>query len=209
MESTLNFQPVADHPQLVSESVFQATPPSSGVLVAEIDPQYMNGLTLTEHYGGNPDDGANCIIVRGKRGETRTTAAILVPVGYRADLNGIVCEKLNAKKVSMAPLEETLQETGMEYGSITPVGLPDTYRLLIDSRIMEKENIVVGGGKQISKLLVPTAFLKSLSNVEIVEDLAKPASIEMLEDEILNKIATGRDGDVSEYVPHSSTQSQD
>ena len=107
----LIFKPVYENKALVSDSVHQAVGVDSEVMVAEIDPQYMNGLALCEHYDCNPEDGANCVIVRGKRGETKTTAAVIVPVGYRADLNGIVCEKLDAKKVSMAPLEEVLQET--------------------------------------------------------------------------------------------------
>ncbi|OGG48935.1 hypothetical protein A3G63_03410 [Candidatus Kaiserbacteria bacterium RIFCSPLOWO2_12_FULL_52_8] len=172
MTAALEFKPISDNPELVSVSVLQAVLPDSDILVAEIDPQYMNGLALSEHYGVAADDGVNCVIVRGKRGEMRTTAAVLVPVGYRADLNGIVCEKLNAKKVSMAPLEDVLQETGMEYGSITPIGLPSTWKILIDSRLMEKEKVIVGGGKQISKLLVPTEVFKTLPNVEIITNLA-------------------------------------
>lgn len=176
MKEHLDFQPIKDHPELVSESVYKATESTSDVLVGQIDPQYMNGTALSDHYDVNLEDGANCIVVRGKRGEMRMTAAVLVPVGYRADLNGLVCEKLDAKKVSMAPLEEVIQETGMEYGSITPVGLPETWKVLIDSRLMEKETIIVGGGKQISKLRVPTVFLRQQSNVEIVENLAHKIS---------------------------------
>jgi len=172
MTGSLNFQPIEDCPELASVSTLEAAKAFSGISIAEIDPQYMGGHELSEHYGVNPEDGANCIVVRGKRGESKTTAAVLVPVGYRADLNGLVCEKLDAKKVSMAPLEEILQETGMEYGSITPVGLPSIYKILIDSRLMAKEKIIVGGGKQISKLLVPTAYFKTLANVEVVEGLA-------------------------------------
>lgn len=174
METTLVFKSANTSPELVSASVARAVQDYPEIMVAEIDPQYMNGLALSEHYGGNPDDGANCVVVVGKRGETRTTAAVLVPVGYRADLNGLVCEKLEAKKVSMAPLDAVLEETGMEYGSITPVGLPDSYRILIDSRLMQKDTILVGGGKQISKLLVPTNYFATLSNVEIVQGLAIP-----------------------------------
>jgi prolyl-tRNA editing enzyme YbaK/EbsC (Cys-tRNA(Pro) deacylase) len=175
MKEHLDFKPVKDHPELVSESVYKAAA-DSDILVGQIDPQYMNGFALSDHYDVNPEDGANCIVVKGKRGETRTIAAVLAPVGYRADLNGLVCEKLDAKKVSMAPLEEVMQETGMEYGSITPVGLPESWKILIDSRLMEKEKVIVGSGKQIAKLLVPTAFFKQLPNVEIVEGLAsKPA----------------------------------
>ncbi len=175
MKEHLDFQPVKDYPELVSESVHKMAS-STEILVGRIDPQYMNGTALSDHYDVNVEDGANCVIVRGKRGEIRITAAVVVPVGYRADLNGIVRGKLDAKKVSMAPLEEILQETGMEYGSITPVGLPDAYRILIDSRLMLKDRIVVGAGKQIAKLLVPTEFFKSLPNVEIVEKLANLAS---------------------------------
>lgn len=174
MKEHLDFQPVKDHPELVSESVYKAASDSE-VLVGKIDPEYMNGSALSDHYDVNLEDGANCIVVKGKRGEERMIAAVLVPVGYRADLNGLVCEKLNAKKVSMAPLEEVIVETAMEYGSITPVGLPSSWKILIDSRLMQKERIVVGGGKQISKLLVPTAFLKDLSNAEVVEGLGNPA----------------------------------
>ena len=157
MTGSLQFKTASDQPTIVSESVLKAATPDTGICAAEIDPQYMGGLELSEHYGVDKESGGNCVIVRGKRGEIKTTAAVLVPVGYRADLNGIVCEKLDAKKVSMAPLEEVLQETGMEYGSITPVGLPSTYKILIDSRLMEKEKIIVGGGKQISKLTAPRA----------------------------------------------------
>ncbi|MES2225802.1 MAG: YbaK/EbsC family protein [Patescibacteria group bacterium] len=171
MKEHLDFKPIQEHPELVSESVYAATT-GSDILVGEIDPQYMNGSALSDHYDIDPEDGVNCIVVRGKRGEVRTTAAVLVPVGYRADINGIVCERLDAKKVSMAPLEDVIAESGMEYGSITPVGLPASWRILIDSRLMEKEKVIVGGGKQVSKLLVPTAFLAQLPNVEVVENLA-------------------------------------
>lgn len=173
MKEHLDFKPIKDHPELVSESVYRVAGNSSDVLVGQIDPQYMNGTALSNHYDVKLEDGANCIVVRGKRGEMRMTAAVLVPVGYRADLNGLVCEKLDAKKISMAPLEEVIAESGMEYGSITPIGLPELWKILIDSRLMEKENIIVGGGKQISKLRVSTVFLKQLPNVEVVENLAK------------------------------------
>ena len=172
MKEHLDFKHIKDHPELVSESVYKIAGDSADVLVGQIDPQYMNGTALSDHYDVSLEDGANCIIVRGKRGEVRTNAAILVPVGYRADLNGMVCEKLDAKKVSMAPLEDVIQETGMEYGSITPVGLPESWKILVDSRLMEKETLIVGGGKQISKLRVTTAFLAQLPNVEVVENLA-------------------------------------
>lgn len=175
MKETLIFTSVIEHPDLVSESVLKASQQFPDIQVAEINPEYMNGLALSEHYDVLPDEGVNCVVVRGRRGEVRTTAAVLIPVGYRADLNGMVCEQLDAKKVSLAPLDDVIKETGMEYGSITPIGLPASWRMLIDSRLMEKEWVIVGGGKQISKLRVPTSILKELPNAEILEGLANPA----------------------------------
>lgn len=174
MKEHLDFQSIKENQDLVSTSVY-AVAADSDILVGKIDPQYMNGTALSDHYDVNLEDGANCVVVRGKRGETKTTAAVIVPVGYRADLNGLVCELLDAKKVSMAPLDDVLAETGMEYGSITPVGLPETYRILIDSRLMQKEKIIVGAGKQIAKLLVPTAYFRTLPNVEVIDGLSAPA----------------------------------
>ncbi len=171
MKEHLDFKPIEDCADIVSASIFAAAT-GSGLLAGKIDPEYMNGSALSDHYDVELEDGVNCIVVRGKRGEERMTAAVLVPVGYRADLNGLVCEKLGAKKVSMAPLDDVIQESGMEYGSITPVGLPEAWKILIDSRLMQKEKVIVGGGKQISKLLVLTAFLAALPNSEVVENLA-------------------------------------
>lgn len=172
MKEHLDFKPAKDFPELVNESIYKVVKNSPEILVGQIDPRYMNGVALSDHYDVNLEDGANCIIVTGKRGEKMVKSAIVAPVGYRADLNGIVSKILDVRKVSMAPLDEIIRETGMEYGSITPIGLPETWKILIDSQIMDKKNIIVGGGKKISKLLIPTSFLSKLPNLEIVEDLA-------------------------------------
>lgn len=176
MNSILQFKSISQNPNLVSLSIFHAARDmyTDTVLVAEIDPKYMGGKELCEHYGVNPDEGANCVVVEAVRNEGSEYVAILVPVGYRADLNGMVRKHLDARRVSLAPLDKVLEITGMEYGSITPFGLPDDWKKLIDARLLEKEKIVVGGGKQISKLLLPTSVLRELPKVEIIEDLSKP-----------------------------------
>ena len=96
-----------------------------------------------------------------------------VPVGYRADLNGFVRKHFGSRRISVAPLDKVIKQTGMEYGSITPFELPDSWKILVDAKLMKKEKIIVGGGKQISKLLLPTNILAKLSNVEIIEGLSK------------------------------------
>ena len=43
----------------------------------------------------------------------------------RADVNGLVRRRLDARKASFAPMDDAVALTGMEYGGITPLGLPD------------------------------------------------------------------------------------
>ncbi len=178
---TLQFKSLNENHNLVSDSIItlaQSLEEEMRPLVAEIDPKYMGGKELCEHYGVNPEDGANCVIIEAKKNENAENnisefVAIVVPVGNRADLNGFVRKHLGARRVSLAPLDKVIEVTGMEYGSITPFGLPPSWKILIDAVLMNKEQIIIGGGKQVSKLLVKTAVFKALANVEIIKDLSK------------------------------------
>jgi prolyl-tRNA editing enzyme YbaK/EbsC (Cys-tRNA(Pro) deacylase) len=68
--------------------------------------------------------------------------------------------------------EVTKEMTGMELGGVTPIGLPATLPLWIDSRVMQCEKIILGGGNRSSKLLLPPQGLLKLPNSEVVEGLA-------------------------------------
>ena len=67
-----------------------------------------------------------------------------------------------AKRVSLAPLEEVLRHTGMEYGSITAIGLPVDMAILVEPMIINNPELIVGGGLQRSKLLLPGKALMDL-----------------------------------------------
>ena len=170
----LEWKSLDDNPNLVSDSALHAYKElnNKNVLVAEIDPAFMNGMQFCEQYEVDPSDGANCVIVEAVRGENKTYVAVVVPVGQKADLNGKVKKYLDVKRVSFANLDKVIEETGMEYGSITPFGLPNNYKVLIDSKIMNKEYLIIGGGKQISKIRVPTMIFKELKNIEVIENLS-------------------------------------
>ena len=61
----------------------------------------------------------------------------------------------------------------MEYGSITPIGLPEHYMILVDEEVMKQEEIIVGGGLANSKLLVPSKLFREMKNCLLIEGLAK------------------------------------
>lgn len=118
--------------------------------------------------------GINCLIVEGVRGGKKKVAALLVPVGYKYDMNSTVRKALDARMVSVASLDFVLKETNMEYGSITPIGLPKDWLIFIDPLVLENEDIIIGGGLKKSKIKVPTSILLSFPNVKVLEGLAKP-----------------------------------
>lgn len=146
----------------------------SQVRVQEIDPALMGGTDFCEHYHIELDAGANTLIVEASRGEEAQKSAILVPVSCkRIDFNGTVRRHLGARRVSFAVLDEVIAQTDMEYGSITVIGLPEDWRILIDPSLIDKDELVIGSGRQKAKLILPGKELLKLKQVELVEVLCK------------------------------------
>jgi prolyl-tRNA editing enzyme YbaK/EbsC (Cys-tRNA(Pro) deacylase) len=70
-------------------------------------------------------------------------------------------------------MDRAVEESGMEYGGITPVGLPAAWRLLVDASLLEADVVCVGSGLRRSKLLVPGSVLAQLPGAEVVEGLGR------------------------------------
>ena len=142
--------------------------------VAPIDETLADTAAFCDAYGIRLEDSANCIVVAGKRGDEVTYAACIVLATTRADVNSAVRKLLGVRKVSFAPMDEATALTGMEYGGITPLGLPGEWRILCDSRITEVHSAIIGAGIRGAKIALPGSVLAQLPGVEVIEDLAKP-----------------------------------
>lgn len=179
MNNKLDLKKVKDNKNLVAESTYNciknifSEEEINDILVAEINPEYMDGIKLCEYYDIDIKTGANCLICECKRGENKSYAALLVPTGYKYNMSSTVRKYTNSRMVSVAPLDYVLEETKMEYGSINPIGLPEDWKLFIDPKVLEAERIICGSGLQNSKLSLPSKYLLKLNNVEILENLAK------------------------------------
>ncbi|MDN3262325.1 YbaK/EbsC family protein [Streptomyces sp. CSDS2] len=160
--------PVAD-----AVRAWQGTVPADQILYVDTDPRWADTATFVEHYGRDLlERSANCVVVAGKRaGETRL-AACVVPSTARADVNGVVRRQLGARKASFAPMETATGETGMEYGGITPLGLPADWPLLVDSAVVDLPYVVIGSGRRRGKLLIPGKALAELPGATVLEGLA-------------------------------------
>jgi prolyl-tRNA editing enzyme YbaK/EbsC (Cys-tRNA(Pro) deacylase) len=90
----------------------------------------------------------------------------------RADVNGVVKRRLDVRKASFAPMDDAVGITGMQYGGITPIGLPADWPLLLDTRVAVAPELVIGSGIRGGKLLVPGDLLAKLAGAEVIEGLA-------------------------------------
>ena len=175
----LDLSPALDRPDLLAGPVvafLRSWPEHAGtVQVAPIDADVADTAAFCAAYDVGLDESANCVVIAGRReGEVRY-AACLVLATTRADVNGTVRRYLNARKASFASMDDAVAATGMEYGGITPIGLPKEWPILIDSRVVAMPQAVVGSGVRRSKIVLSGAALADLPGAEVIENLAKPA----------------------------------
>jgi prolyl-tRNA editing enzyme YbaK/EbsC (Cys-tRNA(Pro) deacylase) len=167
----LSFDTATEVPELVAEPVRPHL--QDGLWVSAIDPDLADTAAFCEHYDIGLGISANCVVVEARRAERTWHAACLVLATTRADVNGIVRKHLGARKISFASMDTAVSLTGMEYGGITPVGLPADWPLLVDANVVDQERVVIGSGIRGSKLLAATQILASLPNAEVLA-ITKP-----------------------------------
>ena len=144
---------------------------ASVVTVAPIDPDLADTAAFCAAYDVAMDASANCVVIAGKReGEVRY-AACMVLATTRADVNGVVRRYLDVRKASFAPMAEAVELTGMEYGGITPIGLPAAWPILVDAAVAAQPAVIIGSGVRRSKIALPGAALLELPGATVVEGL--------------------------------------
>jgi prolyl-tRNA editing enzyme YbaK/EbsC (Cys-tRNA(Pro) deacylase) len=176
---TLSWQPYRDRLDLVGPPVATALdswPDGAAVTVAEIDPELADTAACCARYDIPMEASANCVVIAAKRaGETRLATCVVLAT-TRADVNGLVRRHLGARKASFAPVDEAVEASGMEYGGITPVGLPPEWPVLVDRAVTTAGPVIIGSGVRRSKLALDGAALARLPGAEVLDDLGLPVS---------------------------------
>lgn len=168
--------PALDRPDLLAGPVAVAlggweAAPEVGVV--EIDPGLADTAALTAAYELPLEASWNCVVVAGRRDGEERVGACVVPADTRADVNGLVKRVLDVRKCSFLPTDRAVEESGMEHGGITPIGLPATWRVLVDARVAAVPVAVLGSGVRRSKLLVAGRVLAGAPGIEVVEGLGR------------------------------------
>jgi prolyl-tRNA editing enzyme YbaK/EbsC (Cys-tRNA(Pro) deacylase) len=171
--------PALERPDLLGAPVAAALPDLDGKLaveeigVAEIDPELADTAAFCERYQVAPTESANCVVIAGRRGGETRMAACMVLATTRADVNGLVKRELDVRKASFAPMDQAVELTGMEYGGITPIGLPADWPIFVDAAVAQTNRVVIGSGVRRSKLTLPGAALASLPGAVVLESLGR------------------------------------
>lgn len=174
----LEFVPVEEKLDLVGETTKKSiqTNHFSGMLVAEIDPELADTAGFCKHYNIGMEISANCVVVEAKRADKVWYAACLILATTKADINGVIRKHLEARRTSFAPMDKAVSLSKMEFGGITPIGLPADWPLLVDKAVLETENVIIGSGTKKSKLLIPGKLFNSLPNTEIMNITRSPTN---------------------------------
>ncbi len=173
---TLELVPALTRPELLAEPVIRALEarPSESVLVAEIDPELADTTKFCDAYDVPLEVSANCVVIAGRRGGDTRVAACMVLATSRADVNGVVRRRLDVRKASFLSMDEAVATSGMEYGGITPLGLPSAWPILVDAAVAELPYAIVGSGVRRSKLAIPGSVLAGWPSAEVVPGLGQP-----------------------------------
>jgi len=174
MPASLSYHPALSMPSLLAPPVAGALrelPWADQVQVAEIDPGLADTAQFCHAYGVAPEDSVNCVVIAAKRGGDVTYAACMITATTRADVNGLVRRHLGARKASFGPVDVVTSLTGMEYGGITPIGLPDSWPVLVDDLALKSQLAVIGSGIRGSKLWLPGRLLAELPGAQVLPGL--------------------------------------
>jgi prolyl-tRNA editing enzyme YbaK/EbsC (Cys-tRNA(Pro) deacylase) len=176
---TLELVPALTRPDLLAPSVaaalrgWEGQQPVERIAVAEIDPDVADTAAFSDRYGVPLEESANCVVVAGRRGGEQRQLACVVLASTRADVNGVARRRLDVRKASFMPMDEAVAGTGMEYGGITPIGLPPGWAVLVDAAVAAAGSVVIGSGVRRSKLRLPGEVLAGLPGVEVVDGLGR------------------------------------
>jgi prolyl-tRNA editing enzyme YbaK/EbsC (Cys-tRNA(Pro) deacylase) len=149
--------------------------PADALWVAEIDPLLADTAAFCERYGVRMDRSANCVVLGARREGRSWFAACVVLATTRADVNGLAKRQLGARKISFAAMDAATTASAMEFGGITPLGLPADWPILIDAEVASADRVVIGSGVRRSKISLPGAALAQLPNAVVLTALGRGA----------------------------------
>jgi prolyl-tRNA editing enzyme YbaK/EbsC (Cys-tRNA(Pro) deacylase) len=145
---------------------------AADVLAAAIDPDLADTAEFCARYDVALEDSANCVIIAGRRGDVTRYAACVVLATTRADVNGVVRKRLDARKASFAAMDDAVEHGAVDQDR--PVsGQPDRRdAAVLHAAQLDRAVVVIGSGLRRSKIALPSGALADLPGAEVIDGLA-------------------------------------
>lgn len=117
-----------------------------------------------QERGQKPEQVVRSILFRMSEGNF-----VMVLIGGPRQISWPALRKyLGQSRITMASEEEVLAATGYLPGSVSPFGLPQPVRILVDEGILEMDEISIGSGVRSTTVIMKTNdLMRALGNVEI------------------------------------------
>jgi prolyl-tRNA editing enzyme YbaK/EbsC (Cys-tRNA(Pro) deacylase) len=173
MFEAFTLYPASERTDLLAPATAAAIKYIPDAQVFEIDPALSDTETLCTTYDLPLDSMGTAVLVLGKREGVQRQACCMTLADRRVDINGYVRRTLDVRKASFAPMDYATDVSGMEYGGITPVGLPDDWPVWLDAALVDTKVLCIGSGVRRSKLLLDGASLLNLPGAMKVDGLAR------------------------------------
>jgi Cys-tRNA(Pro) deacylase len=114
--------------------------------------------------GQSPDQVIRSIVFRISKGEY----AMVLIAGDRQVSWPLLRRALGQSRVTMATEEEVLEATGYSRGAVSPFGLPQPMRILVDENVFAPEEVSIGSGERGVAVILKTDDLRrALGDVEV------------------------------------------
>jgi len=75
---------------------------------------------------------------------------------------------MNQSRLTTATEEEVIRVTGYQIGAVSPFGLPQPIRILVDETVLAEEEISIGSGQRgLAVILKKPDFLQAMGTIEV------------------------------------------
>lgn len=130
--------------------------------------EFIDGLTVAEHNGQDPEISYKTLVTEGKSGEYYV---FVIPIAEELDLKK-AARSVGEKSVEMIHVKDINKITGYIRGGCTPLGMKKQYITVLDRSAEKYEKIIISGGRIGSQII-----LKPMDLVKVVrgkiEDIIK------------------------------------
>ena len=103
---------------------------------------------------------------------------IMILVAGPAQISWKILRKyLGRSRISMAAEDEVFAVTGYRIGTVSPFGMPNQLKVLIDASVMREEEISIGSGIRNTAIILKSADLHhALKDVDVVSLVEESSS---------------------------------